>query len=38
MWKHFIPHSFRITKAQQARIKDFIEIGDAFIQNIANLD
>jgi len=35
MWKHFIPFSFRITKAQQARIEDFIDIGDAFIQNIA---
>jgi len=35
MWKHFIPSSFRITKVQQARIEDFIDIGDAFIQNIA---
>jgi len=35
MWKHFIPPSFRITKVQQARIEDFINIGDAFIQNIA---
>jgi len=35
MWKHFIPPSFRITKEQQARIEDFIDIGDAFIQNIA---
>ena len=35
MWKHFIPPSFRITKAQQARIEDLIDIGDAFIQNIA---
>jgi len=34
MWKHFIPPSFRITKAQQARIIDFIDIGDVFIQNI----
>jgi len=34
MWKHFIPPSFRITEAQQARIEDFIDIGDAFIQNI----
>jgi len=34
MWKHFIPPSFRITKAQQVRIEDFIDIGDAFIQNI----
>jgi len=35
MWKHFILPSFRITKEQQARIEDFIDIGDAFIQNIA---
>ena len=35
MWKHFIPPSFKITKAQQARIEDFIDIGDVFIQNIA---
>ena len=35
MWKHFIHPSFRITKEQQARIEDFIDIGDAFIQNIA---
>jgi len=35
MWKHFISPSFRITKEQQARIEDFIDIGDAFIQNIA---
>jgi len=35
MWKYFIPPSFSITKAQQARIEDFIDIGDAFIQNIA---
>ena len=35
IWKHFIPPSFRITKAQQARIEDFIDIGDAFIQNIS---
>ncbi|XP_027912353.1 uncharacterized protein LOC114171679 [Vigna unguiculata] len=34
IWKHFIPPSFRITKAQQVRIEDFIDIGDAFIQNI----
>jgi len=33
MWKHFIPPSFRITKEQQARIENFIDIGDAFIQN-----
>jgi len=32
MWKHFIPPSFRITKEQQARIENFIDIGDAFIQ------
>ena len=35
MWKHFIPPSFRITKLQQARIEDFINIGGAFIQNLA---
>jgi len=35
MWKHFIPSSFRMTKAQRAKIEDFIDIGDAFIQNIA---
>ena len=35
MWKHFIPPSFRITKEQQARIENFIDIGDAFIQNLA---
>ena len=35
MWKHFIPPSFRITKEQQSRIEDFIDIGDAFIQNLA---
>jgi len=34
MWKHFIPPSFRITKEQQARIENFIDIGDAFIQNL----
>jgi len=34
-WKHFIPLSFMITKEQQTRIEDFIDIGDAFIQNIA---
>jgi len=27
--------SFRITKEQQSRIEDFIDIGDAFIQNLA---
>ena len=35
MWKHFIPPSFRITREQQARTKNFIDIGDAFIQNLA---
>jgi len=35
MWKHFIPPSFRITKEQQARIENFIDIRDAFIQNLA---
>jgi len=35
MWKHCIPPSFRITKEQQSRIEDFINIGDAFIQNLA---
>ena len=35
VWKHFIPPSFRITKLQQARIEDFINIGGAFIQNLA---
>jgi len=35
MWKHFIPSSFRIIREQQARIENFIDIGDAFIQNIA---
>jgi len=35
MWKHFIPPSFRITKEQQSMIEDFIDIGDAFIQNLA---
>ena len=35
MWKHFIPPSFRITKEQQSRIENFINIGDAFIQNLA---
>ena len=35
MRKHFIPPSFRITREQQARIEDVIDIGDAFIQNIA---
>ena len=35
MWKHFITPSFKITREQQARIEDFIDIGDAFIQNIA---
>ena len=27
--------SFRITKEQQARIENFIDISDAFIQNLA---
>jgi len=35
MWKHFIPSSFRITREQQSRIENFIDIGDAFIQNLA---
>ena len=35
MWKHFIPPSFRITREQQSRIENFIDIGDAFIQNLA---
>jgi len=35
MWKHFIPLQFRITKEQQSRIEDFIDIGDAVIQNLA---
>jgi len=35
MWKHFIPPSFRITWDQQSRIEKFIDIGDAFIQNLA---
>jgi len=35
MWKYFIPPSFRITKEQQVRIENFIDIGDAFIQNLA---
>jgi len=35
MWKHFIPPSFRITKEQQSKIENFIDIGDAFIQNLA---
>ena len=35
MWKHFIHPSFRITKEQQSRIENFIDIGDAFIQNLA---
>jgi len=34
MWKHFIPPSFRITKEQQVRIEELIDIGDVFIQNI----
>jgi len=35
MWKHFIPSSFRITREQQSRIENFIDIGDAFIHNVA---
>ena len=35
MWKRFIPPSFRITREQQARLENFIDIGDAFIQNHA---
>jgi len=35
MWKQFIPPSFRITREQQSRIENFIDIGDAFIQNLA---
>ena len=35
MWKNFIPPSFRITREQQSRIENFIDIGDAFIQNLA---
>ena len=35
MWKHFIPLSFRITREQQSRIENFIDIGDVFIQNLA---
>ena len=34
MWKHFIPRSFRITREQQSVIENFIDIGDAFIQNL----
>ena len=35
MWKHFIAPSFRITKEHKYRIEDFIDIGDAFFQNLA---
>jgi len=35
MWKHFIPPLFRINREQKARIENFIDIGDAFIQNLA---
>jgi len=35
MWKHFIPPSFKITREQQSRIENFIDIGDAVIQNVA---
>jgi len=34
MWKHFIPLSFRISREQQSRIENFINVGDAFIQNL----
>jgi len=34
MWKKFIPSSFRITREQQSRIENFIDIGDAFIQKL----
>jgi len=34
MRKHIISPSFRITREQQARIENFIDIGDAFIQNL----
>jgi len=27
MWKHFIPPSFKITREQQSRIENFIDIG-----------
>jgi len=34
MWKYFIPPPFRITREQQSRIENFIDMGDAFIQNL----
>jgi len=34
MWKQFIP-SFRITREQQSRLENFIDICDAFIQNLS---
>jgi len=34
MWKHFVPSSFRITREQQSRLENLIDIGDAFIQNL----
>jgi len=34
MWKHFVPFSYRITREQQSRLENFIDIGDAFIQNL----
>jgi len=36
MWKTFVPSSFRITREQQSKIENFIDIGDAFIQNQRN--
>jgi len=35
MWKYSILPSFRITREQQASIENFIDIGNAFIQNLA---
>jgi len=34
MWKHFVPSSYRITREQQSRPENFIDIRDAFIQNL----
>jgi len=34
MWKHFVPSSYRITREQQSRLENFIDIGDTFIQNL----
>jgi len=34
MWKHFGPSSYRITRQQQSWLENFIDIGDAFIQNL----